>query len=81
MDTAMQTFDCEAYGPDLPDHCFMAPAYSRCGTAAECHTLMDTERRMLYARLRILEQLGDELAGIVLEGIIGPNDLLGGPGY
>jgi hypothetical protein len=76
-DTPMD-HDCEAYGPDLPDHCFVELAYGRCDDAAQCHATMMTERLNLWVRLLAMEQLGDELATVVLESISGPEDLLGG---
>lgn len=71
---------CEAYGPDLPDHCFVERATSRCRDLDQCRATMAVERELLWARLLILEQLGDDLASDLLEAFGGPEDLLGGPG-
>lgn len=74
----MKDFHCEAYGPDLPDTCFVELVYGRCGTAAECHTVMDIERHALWDRLHVLEALGDDMASELLEHFTGPGELLGG---
>jgi hypothetical protein len=71
-------FDCEAYGPDSIEHCFVELAYGHCETAEECHSTMWTERVNLWVKLLLLEKAGDEVASAVLEGITGPEDLLGG---
>lgn len=75
------TWDCEAYGAEgaaVDALCFFADLGERvCSTTAECHSLLASERRRIFGRIRMLAA-GDEAWAHLAGQFTSPEQLLGG---
>ena len=70
---------CEAYGPELPDHCFFELTKS-CGSAAECAERLVDERVRMFGLMQERAAAGDPVMVYLAGEFTAPEQLLGGPG-
>lgn len=76
-----EDWDCEAYGPEGREAgalCFFTAEGRVCADPAECHRSMHAERQRVFGLISEQAAAGDELAVFLLEGMSGPEELLGG---
>lgn len=81
---SMETWDCEAYGPDGTDVgalCFFAEQGQRaCVSQAMCRLSMAGERQRMFDRIHALASQGDPEFVYLAGEFTSPDQLLGGPG-
>lgn len=70
---------CEAYGPELPDQCFVALVAGHCADAQQCAETMAAERVRLFDRIHALAAAGEEPWRTLADEFTAPEQLLGGP--